>query len=185
QSDKCEEDPVAGRELHPRERVGRKGADGDGDHCRRDGDHEAVEEGLAEVALIEHVRVVLQGELEWRQRRPPPARLGQGERPERADQQADGGQHPRHRQAYDDDVEHVTLEQLRDPARREAGGDRGRLSGGCDRHRRASTARNCLKLKISTGITAISRITATALACPLLPAVYSCSYMRKASTSVL
>src|SRR5439155_1092272 len=99
----------------------------------------------------------------------------------------------RHGQKADQgEKEHVAAPELH-PGERVGGerrdrhrDDRGR---GCDplardRHRLASTALNCRRLKMSTGITAATRMIATALASPKSCEAVSSLYIRLARTSV-
>src|SRR5207248_9647814 len=187
-ADDGQEDPVPERELHPCERIGGERRDRDRDDGGRDRDHEAVEEAVAQVAGGQHLRVVVERELEGRREgQPPAAAVDRRERPEGREQDADGGNHPGHGQADHGQVQHHPAQAAGDPLWRKAsGGSRGTGSVCCRRnaHRRASTARNWRRLKISTGTTAASRIMATAAAPPWLPEKKSSLYMRLASTSV-
>src|SRR6266850_2446136 len=154
------------RKLHPRERISGERGDRDGDDRGRDRNHEAVEEARTEIALRQHRGVVVERELvRRRERRPPPAGGDGGERSEGAHQEADGGHHPGHREADDRDVQRNPGKPFGEPQWRVPDG--GGFPPCCrDAHRLASTARNCRRLKTSTGITATNRMIATALAAP-------------------
>src|SRR5690606_11228743 len=86
-------------ELHPGEGVRGEGGQGDRHHGGRDGDDQAVDEGVEHPVGAQHVGVVRQGPGRFEgveKRGPPSGRVDVPSTAKRADQEAGGGKRPEH-----------------------------------------------------------------------------------------
>src|SRR5690606_39361908 len=93
-----DEQPVAALEVNPGEGVCGEACDEQGEHRGRDGDGQGVDERPSQVertiARLENLGVVVERETPVLEDRPPPGRVDQRGRPERRDEQTEGGDGP-------------------------------------------------------------------------------------------